>query len=89
MNQTPIVIYTDHVINKTLCYNFARGSNSLMCHVKNFKDYNKPVATYGLLRGTAEILKKVKNFFYMDHGYFNQSKRKFENKWKKFRTKQL
>ena len=78
--EKPIVIYTDHVINKTLCYNFAKGSNSLMCHVDNFKDYNKSIATYGVLRGTLETIRKVKNFYYMDHGYFNQSKRSFENK---------
>ncbi len=75
----PIVIYTDHIMNRTLCYNFAKGSNSLLCHVNNFKDYEKTIATYGVLRGTYEIIKKVNNFYYIDHGYFNQSKRKFEN----------
>ena len=74
-----IAIYTDHIMNRTLCYNFAKGSNSLLCHVNNFKDYDKTIATYGVLRGTYEIIKKVKNFYYIDHGYFNQSKRKFEN----------
>ena len=77
--EKPIVIYTDHIINKTLCYNFAKGSDSLLCHVNQFKDYNKTIATYGVLRGTYEIIKKVKNFYYMDHGYFNQSRRKFED----------
>ena len=76
----PIVIYTDHIMNKTLCYNFAKGSNSLMCHINNFKDYDQTIATYGVLRGTFEIIQKVKNYYYMDHGYFNQSNRKFENK---------
>ena len=75
----PIVIYTDHIMNRTLCYNFAKGSTSLLCHVNNFKDYEKTIATYGVLRGTYEIIKKVNNFYYIDHGYFNQSKRKFEN----------
>ena len=76
----PIVIYTDHIMNKTLCYNFAKGSNALMCHVNDFKEYNKTIATYGVLRGTYELIKKVNNFYYMDHGYFNQSTRSFENK---------
>ena len=58
----PIAIYTDHIINRTLCYNFAKGSGSLLCHVKNFKEYDKTIATYGVLRGTHEIIKKVKNF---------------------------
>ncbi len=77
---TPIVIYTNHFTNRNLCYNFALGSKALMCHVDNFNDYNKTIATYGYLRGTGEIMKKVKNFFYIDHGYFKQSKRSFSNK---------
>ena len=77
--EKPVVIYTDHIINKTLCYNFAKGSNSLLCHVNSFKDYNRVIATYGVLRGTLEIINKVKNYYYMDHGYFNQSERVFEN----------
>ena len=32
-----------------------------------------------MLRGTFEIINKVKDFYYMDHGYFKQSSRKFEN----------
>ena len=59
--QKPVVIYTDHIMNKTLCYNFAKGSDSLLCHVKNFKDYNKTIATYGVLRGTLDVIRKVKN----------------------------
>ena len=55
--EKPIIVYTDHIINKTLCYNFAKGSDSLMCHVNKFKDYNKTIATYGVLRGTLEIIK--------------------------------
>ena len=77
--QKPIVIYTDHIMNRTLCYNFAKGSNSLMCHVNNFNQFDQPIATYGVLRGTYEVIRKSRNFFYMDHGYFNQSKRIFEN----------
>ena len=66
-------------MSKILCYHFAKGSNSVMSHVSNFKDYNKTIATYGYLRGTGELLKKVKNFIYMDHGYFKQSRRSFTN----------
>ena len=77
--EKPIVIYTDHIVSRTVCYNFAKGSNSLLCDVKNFKEYNRTVATYGVLRGTYEIIKRVKNFYYIDHGYFNQSKRRFNN----------
>ena len=76
--EKPIVIYTDHIINKTLCYTFAKGSGSYLCHVDKFKEFNRTIATYGVLRGTYEVINKVSNFYYMDHGYFNQSKRKFE-----------
>ena len=75
----PIVIHTDHIINKTVCYNFAKGSNALLCHVNNFKEYDKTIATYGVLRGTYELINKVKNYYYIDHGYFNQSQRTFDN----------
>ncbi len=77
--EKPVVIYTDHIMNRTLCYNFAKGAGSPMCHINNFRDYNRTIATYGVLRGTFELIKKVNNFFYMDHGYFNQSKREFIN----------
>ena len=66
-------------MNKTLCYNFARGSGSLLCHVNKFNEYHRTIATYGVLRGTLETINRVKNYYYIDHGYFNQSKRQFEN----------
>ena len=56
-----------------------------MCHVNNFKEFDKTIATYGFKRGDRQIfLKKVKNFYYIDHGYFNQSTRNFENKNKMY-----
>ena len=77
--EKPVAIYTDHIMNRTLCYNFAKGADSPMCHINDFKEHNRTIATYGVLRGTFELTKKVNNFFYMDHGYFNQSKREFVN----------
>jgi hypothetical protein len=50
-----------------------------MCHIKDFREYQTTIATYGVLRGTFELIQKVNNFFYMDHGYFNQSKREFKD----------
>ena len=76
--EKPIVLYTDHYTNRVICHSFAQGSDSLMCHVDNFTEFNKTIATYGYLRGTGEVIKKSKNFYYMDHGYFNQSSRIFE-----------
>ena len=55
--EKPIVIYTDHIMNKTLCYNFAKGSDALMCHVNDFNEYDKTIATYGVLRGTYDYSK--------------------------------
>ena len=77
--EKPVAIYTDHIMNRTLCYNFAKGADSPMCHINDFKEHNRTIATYGVLRGTFELTKKVNNFFYMDHGYFNQSKREFKD----------
>ena len=78
MMPNPIVLYTDHSINRYLCYNFATGSGSLMCHVNNFNDFSQSIATYGYLRGTGEAINKARNFFYIDHGYFSQSQRTFD-----------
>ncbi len=78
MHEKPIVIYTDHIINRNICYNFAKGSKSLMCHVNKYNDYTKTIATYGFLRGTGDLIRKVKNFYYIDHGYLKQSNRLFE-----------
>ena len=75
----PIVVYTEHQVSKMLCYHFAKGSNSLMCPIDKFNDYSQTIASYGYLRGTGELIKKVKNFYYIDHGYFKQSSRRFEN----------
>ena len=75
--EKPVVVYTDHIMNRTLCYNFAKGADSPMCDINNFREYHATIATYGVLRGTFELIQKVNNFFYMDHGYFNQSKREF------------
>ena len=86
MMEKPIVIYTDHIMNRALCYNFAKGSDSLLCHVNNFKEFDKTIATYGVLRGTLEVINKVKNFYYMDHGYFHQSARIFENRLTKVKN---
>ena len=33
-----------------------------MCHIDNFRDYDKTIATYGVLRGTGDLLQKVKIF---------------------------
>ena len=57
---------------------FAKGINTTPINIKNFKDFSKPLATYGILRGTGDLFYKVKNFYFIDHGYFHSSKRIFE-----------
>ena len=57
--EKPIVIYTDHIINKTLCYNFAKGSNSLLCHVDKFKEYD--LSKYWGLNKRRDNYKPYKN----------------------------
>lgn len=73
-----IVIQTNHFVNRAVTDCFAIGTNSQKINIENFK-YNKEetIATYGVLRGTGDILKKSKNFYYMDHGYISSSERSF------------
>lgn len=70
--------FTDHFINQTVTQFF---SNSLEIPLKNIKDFidNEDLfVSYGILRGTGEIIKnRKKNFIYLDHGYFQASSRKF------------
>ena len=80
MNEKPIVLYTDHQVNKKISSSFTKGINGKMYHVSQFSNYNKPIAVYGFLRGLGEAIKKSKNFWYIDHGYFKPSKRTFINK---------
>ena len=78
MSQKPVILYTSHSINQTICYAFAKGAGLSMCHVNNFNDFDKTIITYGYLRGTGDAIRKAKNFYYIDHGYFKQSQRNFE-----------
>jgi len=75
----PVVLYTNHFVNKYLSDCFAHGANIPIFNIEDFTDYNKTIVVYGYLRGTGEAIKKSENFFYMDHGYFKQSKRSFKS----------
>ena len=73
-----IVIQTNHFVNKTVTDCFALGSNAKKINIENYTEQSKePIATYGILRGTGDILKKSKNFYYIDHGYLASSRRTF------------
>jgi len=78
--QKPKVVITDHPINKIIMKNFAAGIDEKKLHtVKTFDPTNTSFASYGFLRGTGELYKKAKDFWYLDHGYFRQSNREFKN----------
>ncbi len=79
MKTKPVAVYTDHFVNRALCYNFAKGSDCLMCHINNFNKFDETIISYGYLRGVGDLYKKVRNFYYIDHGYFKQSERNFQN----------
>ena len=44
------------------------------------KSFTLSIDTLGSETKINDILKKVSEFYYIDHGYFNQSTRSFENK---------
>jgi len=75
------VIQTDHFVNQKVTNSLAEGANGKLININsyNFNEYDQ-IATYGILRGTGEILKKSKNFFYLDHGYIATSDRSFTEK---------
>ncbi len=75
------VIQTDHFVNQNITNSFAKGTNSKLINIKEYKfNESDKIASYGILRGTGEILKKSNNFLYIDHGYINASERSFSNK---------
>jgi len=75
MSEIPLVLYTNHSINKEVTTAFASGINAETCHVSRHINFNQTIASYGYLRGVGEAYKKSKNFWYIDHGYFKSSKR--------------
>lgn len=55
-------------INRRLCFAFAKGcgANIVNCTESKLEE----TATYGILRGTADVISKSKHFWYIDNGYF-------------------
>tara|TARA_B100000035_G_scaffold48708_1_gene37190 strand:+ start:2955 stop:3716 length:762 start_codon:yes stop_codon:yes gene_type:complete len=75
-----VVFYTQHPANQTITQFFAKSQNLMYENVSNYQKYqNINFVSYGILRGTGEIFQNTENFFYIDHGYLNSSKRKFNN----------
>lgn len=70
--------YTSHFINRTVIQFFSKGLGLPLSSVDKYIESENIFASYGILRGTGEIIKKKKSkFIYIDHGYFNASSRKF------------
>ena len=70
MSKIPNCIVTDHFMSQKIVSSFAKGINKSPINIKEFKDFSSPIAAYGILRGTGSLYYKVKNFYYIDHGYF-------------------
>jgi len=72
----PRVYETQHPISRKICRAFAAGCGGQLVPAVTLLDGD--AATYGILRGTSEILhacvKEHRNFWYIDHGYFRASK---------------
>ena len=75
--------YTSHFVNRTVIQFFSKGLGLPLSSVDKYTESENIFASYGILRGTGEIIKKKNSkFIYLDHGYFNASSRKFTNEKK-------
>jgi hypothetical protein len=73
--------YTDHFVNQTVTQFFSKSLGLPLLNINEYKDNEEIFITYGILRGTGEIIKKKKkNFIYIDHGFYKSSSRKFTKK---------
>jgi len=73
-----IILQTNHITNITITNSFANGCKGNKIKISNYlHDDRDIIASYGILRGTGELFKKSKNFYYIDHGYLGASNRVF------------
>ena len=73
------IIQTEHWINQAVTKNFALGCKSQIINVnKYFYDKNDIIATYGILRGTGEILQKATKYYGALGVHFHQPAREAE-----------
>lgn len=72
------VFYTDHFVNQTITQFFSKSIGLPLLNINEYKDNDEIFISYGILRGTGDIIKKKnKNFIYIDHGFYKSSPRKF------------
>jgi len=67
----PDCIYTHAPINRKVVKAFAKGCKGKLVSVNQLN--SGEVATYGIKRGTANVMSTSKRFWYIDHGYFGYS----------------
>lgn len=73
-----IILQTNHPTNLKVTQHFANGCGGRLMKINDYKFNDSDlVSSYGILRGTGEIFKKSKNFYYIDHGYLGASSRSF------------
>ena len=69
MIEPPEVAVTVAPINQTICRAFAKGCGGKIVPCNKSGDR---VATYGIKRGSGDSIKRAKEFWYIDHGYFGK-----------------
>ncbi len=71
---TPKVYVTEHPHSQVICQAFAKGCSGQL--VPPLRLLDGPAATYGILRGTGDILRQCewidRDYYYIDHGYFRR-----------------
>ena len=58
----PNCVVTDHFMSKKVVGSFAKGINTTPININKFRDFSKPLATYGILRGTGRSISQSKRF---------------------------
>jgi hypothetical protein len=64
------VAVTDHPFSRMVCAAFARGCGGRLVKPE---DAGARVASYGILRGCGEAMRRADEFYYIDHGFFGRS----------------
>ena len=73
-----IVLQTKHPTNIKITNHFAKGCSGNKINISNYlHNEQNIISSYGILRGTGDVFKKSKNFYYIDHGYLVTSNRSF------------
>ena len=63
---TPIdCYYTDHFVNQTVTQFFSKSLGLTLYELNEYKNSSNIFATYGILRGTGEIIKQRKRKLYI------------------------